>query len=329
MSWTDAYATTRDLYGMTRVVNGKTTNPHRGVDFAVQAGDVVPAYEECIVVESGTEVTKGFTAILGWYVVAKSVRDGRYLGWAHLRRGTRPEIGTRLKPGDQVGLAASGPIAYQNLSPAMAGINYPGTAWSGPHIHTTVSDTIIGIYFGNTWDPLPRIRAALTSLASTNITPITVTPKPIETENDLLPDERAALLHIYNTLTPGIAGTKNDGDGFARIKAIQNALGTVYDTLTPGVQGVKYDGDVLARVKALQTALATVTERQIGYGKRDESQDAILPLILDAVSNAKPLTLSDADIAKIAALIPKPALSIDYAALAKAVNDDAAKRLAQ
>jgi hypothetical protein len=175
MSWTDAYATTRDLYGVTRIVNGARTNPHRGCDFAVKGGDVVPAYEECIVVESGSEVSKGFTAILGWYVVAKSVKDGRYLGWAHLRRGTRPAVGTRLQPGDQVGLAASGPIVYAYQSAAVAGINYPGTAWSGPHIHTTVSDTIVGIFSGTTFDPLPRIRAALASLsgASTNITPIT------------------------------------------------------------------------------------------------------------------------------------------------------------
>jgi hypothetical protein len=27
MSWTDAYATTRDLYGVTRIVNGVRTNP--------------------------------------------------------------------------------------------------------------------------------------------------------------------------------------------------------------------------------------------------------------------------------------------------------------
>lgn len=182
MSWTSAYATTRDLYGVTRIVNGKRTNPHRGCDFAIKAGDVVPAYEECIVVESGTEVTKGYTAVLGWYVVAQSVRDGRFLGWAHLRRGTRPKIGTRLRPGDQVGIAASGPVprdAKGNpiaLSPTQADINYPGTAWSGPHIHTTVSDTKIGIYSGNTFDPLPRIRQALAALASTNITPINTTP---------------------------------------------------------------------------------------------------------------------------------------------------------
>lgn len=266
---------------------------HHGQDFRLPngGGSVIPAYEECVVVESGVEVTRGFTAILGWYVVAKSTRDGRYMGWAHLRRGTRPAVGAVLKPGDQVGLAANGPRPSTNLSPAVAGIDYPGTAWTAPHIHTTVSTTIPGIFAGPTSDPLPRIQAALVSLAGSG--PLT---RIDQEEDDMLADERAALF------------------------AIQKALGTIYDTVTPGVQGVKFDGDLYGRVKGVQTALADIASKQVGYGARVEAvqtaltdvaakqvgygrrveiiQDTLLPRVLDAIA-ADEVKLTDEQIATL------------------------------
>lgn len=156
---------------------------HHGQDVRLPGGggSAVVAYEECTVVECGTEVTRGFTSILGWYLVARAKSDGRLIGWAHLRRGTRASLGKVLKPGDLVGLAASGPLPAKALGPDVAGIDYPGTAWSAPHIHTTDSDTIAGIFAGNTVDPLPRIQRALARLAPAGtgtLTPVIVKPKP-------------------------------------------------------------------------------------------------------------------------------------------------------
>lgn len=316
----------RVVYGADRirtrfnVVDTEHPGGHHGQDFSLPAGggSEVVAYTTCTVVESGIEVTRGFTAVLGWYVVARTPL-GRYLGWAHLRRGTRAPVGRVLRPGDTVGLAASGPRPANYQSPEVAAYDYPGTAWAGAHIHTTNGSTITSIFSGvGLIDPLPDIRAALASLASDSGTLIPITTAPTPQEDDLLADERAALFHIYNTLTPGIAGVKNDGEGFARTKAIQNAVGVIYDALTPGVQGVKFDGDILARLKALQAAIATVTERQLGYGARDENQDKILPLILDAVTKGHEVTLSDAQVAALGAKLDDDAL----ARLAKAVNDE-------
>jgi hypothetical protein len=324
MSWTDAYATTRDLYGVTRIVNGARTNPHRGCDFAVKGGDVVPAYEECIVVESGSEVSKGFTAILGWYVVAKSVKDGRYLGWAHLRRGTRPAVGTRLQPGDQVGLAASGPIVYAYQSAAVAGINYPGTAWSGPHIHTTVSDTIVGIFSGTTFDPLPRIRAALASLsgASTNITPITI---PGNEDDELTPDQAKALQAIYDAVTPGIAGVKYDGALFQQAKWAAEGAAAVQKSTTDIAK-------TTATIPALADSIALALQRQLGYGTRIEQAQVDTNSLHKDIAGIKDAVVAAVGSVKIpvdASVVAK-ALAADanfIAAIAKAVNDDAAKRL--
>jgi hypothetical protein len=176
---------------------------HHGQDVRLPGGggSAVVAYEECVVVESGTEVTRGFTSILGWYLVARAKSDGRFLGWAHLRRGTRASVGDVLKPGDLVGLAASGPLPSKALGPDVAGINYPGTAWSAPHIHTTDGKTAADIFAGNTVDPLPRIQRALARLAPAGtgtLTPVVTKPAPVTPPPPPLPKEEVDMIRIQH-----------------------------------------------------------------------------------------------------------------------------------
>lgn len=134
----ECYGTPGDVFGAT----AGRDNPHRGQDYKRPAGSKVVAYETCTVVDSDLK-----SSVLGYSVVARRARDGLFIGWAHLLVGTRPANGTVLQPGDQVGLVA-GPNDYH------------GSAWTGPHIHTTEGPTAGHIYSGTVTDPAPDIAAA-------------------------------------------------------------------------------------------------------------------------------------------------------------------------
>jgi hypothetical protein len=300
----EVYSNLSTRFGL---VDGEHPTGHKGQDFRLPngGGSVIPAYEECVVVESGTEVTKGFTAILGWYVVARSLRDGKYLGWAHLRRGTRPAVGTVLKPGDQVGLAASGPRPPKNLGPTEAGINYPGTAWAGAHIHTTLSTTIPGIFAGPTYDPLPRIQAALTSLAGSGETYTAIeneTEKeedmPLtQTDVDLILNTRikvrggkatvsvqealSAAWDLYDgvyygaQVTGGVAIGKVIGDTLKAAQSASDAASATAYAVTPGAEGVKTEGE-------LHQLIRTVAERPVATAAAPADPKAVATALTNA-----------------------------------------------
>jgi hypothetical protein len=178
--WTDCYARPGTAFG---VVDAAHPNGHRGQDFKLPGGGGSPqyAYEPCTVVLSGVEVTKGFTSILGYYVVAKAASDGKYLFWCHLKKSSRPPEGRVLKPGDLVGLAAAGPISLP-----LTHEDYPGTAWIGPHIHTGEGDTSSSVFYGVVHDPLPRIKAAIAKVTAASTTPVTPIPLPLPQEDTMI-----------------------------------------------------------------------------------------------------------------------------------------------
>lgn len=141
----ECYATLVDPFGS---VNADHPTPHRGADYRRSAGQTVVAYEECTVIDSDLK-----SSVLGFCLVAQRKRDGKFIGWAHLLQGTRPGNGAVLQAGDKVGL--------------VAGFNdYHGTAWSGPHIHTTEGSTAGHIYSGQNTDPAPDIAAARAGTAA-------------------------------------------------------------------------------------------------------------------------------------------------------------------
>jgi hypothetical protein len=139
----DGYATLVEGFGSTV---GRTS-PHRGADYRRGDSDPVVAYEPCTVVDSDLK-----SSFLGYSVVAKRHRDGQFIGWAHLKLGTRPAAGTVLNPGDNAGLAAG-------FS------DYHGSSWTGPHCHTTEGPAQDHIYQGIVTDPNPDIQAAKAGLA--------------------------------------------------------------------------------------------------------------------------------------------------------------------
>lgn len=118
---------------------------HHGVDFAASAHQPIPTYVKAKC------VAMGHSSVLGNWVVLKAGLV--HYGWAHLVIGTRPDLGDVLQPGDRVGLAA-GPQDDH------------GSAWTGPHCHTTRSLFKTGIYDGRTLNPWPAIKKAIAKVVT-------------------------------------------------------------------------------------------------------------------------------------------------------------------
>lgn len=151
----ECYATLVEVFGSTT----NRPNPHRGADYKAKAGQTIVAYEECTIVSSDSK-----SNILGHYVVAKRKRDNKHIGWAHVRVGTRPNVGTVIKPGGSVGIVA-GPKDFH------------GSAWTGPHIHTTEGWTLDHIRYGTVSDPAPDIATAVRLAKIPTVKPAVVRPK--------------------------------------------------------------------------------------------------------------------------------------------------------
>lgn len=140
-------------------IKGRFYGPqgHRGTDYALGRGAQIPIYEPAVCVDMG------YSGILGHWVVLRLKSDGKYAGYAHVQTGTRPDIGQHLKTGQSIGRVAG---SQDN----------PGSAWSGAHIHTTLSSHTYGIYTGWNLNPAPRIAAALRRASK----PAGNKPKPVK-----------------------------------------------------------------------------------------------------------------------------------------------------
>lgn len=116
---------------------------HRGTDLAAPAGGPLIAWETMTCVENG------YSSIVGAYANFR-LGDGLFAGVAHLREGTRPDVGAVLQRGSgRIGLAAGHGDRH-------------GSAWTGPHFHITLSgDARAAVGYGPLFDARPRILAAL------------------------------------------------------------------------------------------------------------------------------------------------------------------------
>ncbi len=144
MTWQDAYSNPGTAFG---VIDAAHPSPgHRGADYVVDTHELVPAYERIEI----TAVPPVPHPALGYTVTGRNA-DGTYSGWAHLLVGSRPNVGDILEPGGQIGLVAGRADVH-------------GIAWTGPHIHTTRSDSSAAAAgYGPLYDPAPFIAAAIGS----------------------------------------------------------------------------------------------------------------------------------------------------------------------
>lgn len=189
------YATLVDPWGST----AGRPSAHRGADYRRSAGQPILAYEECTVVDSDLK-----SQYLGYSLVARRKRDGKYIGWAHIRQGTRPANGTVLLSGGSVGLVAGFD-------------DFHGSSWDGPHIHTTEGDTADHIYQGKTYNPAGAIANAIGSTAGGGSSGVNYH------WYDLSADAMGALQEM--TKAAGLYGGPVDKDfGEKSVKAVQEIL---------------------------------------------------------------------------------------------------------
>lgn len=101
------------------------------------------------------------------------------------------------------------------------------------------------------------------------------TPAPPQEADDMTPAEskmladiHAKLGTVFNTLTPGEAGVKHEGDVYGRVRRTEADAaqarawgGTVYNTLTPGTPGVKNEGTVFGMLRRVAPDTAALIEQ--------------------------------------------------------------------
>jgi murein DD-endopeptidase MepM/ murein hydrolase activator NlpD len=110
---------------------------HRGQDFPHADGTPTPAWE------AGTVENIQHSTVIGTVVVLR-LHDGKFSGYAHLKANPPVRIGQAIALGQIIGFTAG----YEDQH---------GTAWSGPHLHTTLGATGAAVFAGIVYDPLPRI----------------------------------------------------------------------------------------------------------------------------------------------------------------------------
>lgn len=141
MTWQDFYAHVTNPFG---AAGPHYNGGHHGADYAAKTHQNVPAYF------TGVCVRNDHSSILG-YVTEFKTSDGEIVGFAHCLVGTRRNIGEHVKPGDTIYKAAGRSDDH-------------GSAWDGPHCHTTLShsslDGVFGIDVVNPAPYIAKLRAA-------------------------------------------------------------------------------------------------------------------------------------------------------------------------
>lgn len=119
MTWQDQYSTVTTPYGEPGEYYDSLG--HRGADYPAAAGDPIYAYSNFVVEYVGS--SGGLGGVIGLRI------PNGYAGWAHIIPALK--VGDSGGPGTIIGYACG------------AGDNH-GTAWTGPHIHTTFSPVSAG-----------------------------------------------------------------------------------------------------------------------------------------------------------------------------------------
>lgn len=126
-------------FGKIRTFKSAPSNPHRGTDWSLKNGELIPF------ITDGKIMTVQFSKVLGW-VVVQSAKDSKgnifFIGYCHLKEEPKEiKKGDVVKSGDRI-------IKGGNT----------GSASSGPHLHATLSDSIKGVFYGNVFDLFKKIK---------------------------------------------------------------------------------------------------------------------------------------------------------------------------
>ncbi len=126
-------------FGKIRTFKGAPKNPHRGTDWSLKNGELIPF------ITDGKIMLIQYSKVLGW-VVVQSAKDSEgkiwYIGYCHLKDAPKDLAkGDVVKCGDK----------------KIAGGN-TGSASSGPHLHATLSNSIKGVFAGSVFDLFKKIK---------------------------------------------------------------------------------------------------------------------------------------------------------------------------
>jgi len=228
-----------------------------------------------------------------------------YLSYCHMSKDRLPEIGAWLAAGDRVGRLAAGPKSLPSWE-----VDYPGSSWGGIHLHLVAGfhprsahQEVSGHRTLEMFiDPADLVWRAL------NGAPAGGNARPLEDE--MSAEAERMIAELYQELLPGKAGVKSQG-----------AVHKVF-------------ADILAAVRGASSPSAADTARAVWATtvKRGGKDVSALQELADAktyaAEGAKGVTSEQVQV--IADAIAKQvgsALKVDAAAIARAVNDDAAARM--
>lgn len=124
---------------------------HRGHDIMTGSRNEVPA------LYPGRIVTRGYTRVLGFYVVVKTGHGYDY--YCHLLEKDRAVLGRDVERGQKVGTTAT----WGDVT---------GTAWSGPHLHYGSGPRITSVTTGATHNATNLVAAVLATTAGGDTTPL-------------------------------------------------------------------------------------------------------------------------------------------------------------
>lgn len=299
----------RDEWGITRIVNGALTNPHRGHDVAAAPGETVPALRGGrVVLVSELSASR----VLGYHVVVDTGKGFDY--YCHLLVGTRPNVGDVLEAGDSVGLVAGWG-------------DYTGTAWTGPHLHYGSGPNLRSVYEGTTYNATTIVRDTLTTISLAGLDP-----------------EKVITLMSWDTLLKGSDG-KTITAGARLVGAHERSVDARAYAKSAADRGAEVTGALLEGYPYSDGSDQSLAARIAGtHGRIIDITDAIVAIgkvVGNIFTEVKALSarLGSVAPAKVTVAVEQAALNLAVktaltdpdvvAGLASAINRDAAARLAE
>ncbi|AXA95470.1 M23 family metallopeptidase [Microbacterium sp. PM5] len=170
---------------------------HIGMDILAGNGEDIPT------LWPGRVAALVLTGTMAWVVVVLGT-DGNYYFYCHIANDHLPTVGSELAQGERVGRAANGPKTLPAISP-----DFPGSAWTGRHLHLVVTTNPTAAYsfvpgyrtLDAFTDPAIIIRSVLAGTSADTSRPFTPQIQPEPEPTGVLPMPNISI--IYNLDAPG------------------------------------------------------------------------------------------------------------------------------
>lgn len=229
------------------------------------------------------------TSQMGYVVVMDTGRSvGRYISYCHIAGHNLPRVGRWYAQGEEFATIAIGPKNVPYSDP-----NYPGTAWTGAHLHLVIHSKPSGAYLMGQRDtyvePEDQIRYVLATPAGTDATPFIP-----EGFLDMLSDTQQR--QIYEALVIGGTSASAYYTPQAIINVLRTEIATAIGSIAAG--GILYPGAGYYAFPALVDAIRAddgTARPAVPEVDEDALAASLAPLVI-----AKLDTLDEATVDRIA-----------------------------